>query len=156
MSQRYHFFTGYEVIRTCQKISNLIISNMIEVFSTNRTSSIGCFVNFKAAKGTLNALALTGKLGVKPAVLVCSYKNDEPQREYIATYSGVKWNISKYPKMPLPALEKTKRRRKGILHKKYPSPEACFREGFPDWLNKSYPVPACKQQGLNVRRRINH
>jgi len=45
-------------------------------------------VNFKAAKGTLSGLADAGILSEKPAVMVCSYKNDEPQQEYVATYSG--------------------------------------------------------------------
>lgn len=35
---------------------------MVEIFSTDRTMSLGCFVNFKAAKGTLSGLADAGIL----------------------------------------------------------------------------------------------
>lgn len=127
---------------------------MIEVFSTDRTISLGCFVNFKVAKGTLDELASTRKLGEIPAVMICSYKNDEPQQEYIATYSGGKWRVPKLHKVSV-VPERTKRRHKKRLCKEYTSPEAMFNEGFPDWMNRSYPVPACKQQGLNVGRRIH-
>lgn len=127
---------------------------MIEVFSTDRTISLGCFVNFKAAKGTLDELASTRKLGEIPAVMICSYKNDEPQQEYIATYSGGKWRVPKLHKVSV-VPERTKRRHKKHLCKEYTSPEAMFNEGFPDWMNRSYPVPVCKQQGLNVGRRIH-
>lgn len=127
---------------------------MIEVFNTDRTVSLGCFVNFKAAKGTLDELASSGKLGKIPAVMVCSYKNDEPQQEYIATYSDGKWRVPKLPKVSV-ASKRTKRRHKKCLRKEYTSPEAMFNEGFPDWINRSYPVPSPKQQGMNVRRRIH-
>lgn len=127
---------------------------MVEIFSTDRTISLGCFVNFKAAKGTLDVLASTRKPGEIPAVMVCSYKNDEPQQEYIATYSGGKWRVPKLHKISV-VPERTKRRHKKRLCKEYTSPEAMFNEGFPDWMNRSYPVPACKQQGLNVGRRIH-
>lgn len=71
---------------------------MVEIFTTDRTISLGCFANFKAAKGTLNELADTGKLNKKPAVMVCSYKNDKPQQEYVATYSGRRWHTLRLPK----------------------------------------------------------
>lgn len=72
---------------------------MIEVFNIERTKSLGCFVNFKSAKGTLNRLIASGELsGENPSVLVCSYKNNEIQREYMATYSG-KWRVSVSPKI---------------------------------------------------------
>lgn len=130
---------------------------MVEIFSTDRAMSLGCFVNFKAAKGTLNGLANAQKLGENPAVLVCSYKNDEPRREYIAVYCGGKWHVPKYPERLRPVKKAgTKRRHKKRLCKEYTSPEAMFNEGFPDWMNRSYPVPACIQQGLNVRQRMNH
>lgn len=62
---------------------------MVEIFNIERTKSLGCFVNFKSAKGTLNGLIASGELsGENPAVLVCCYKNNEMQREYIATYYG--------------------------------------------------------------------
>lgn len=129
---------------------------MIEVFNTDRTVSLGCFVNFKVAKGTLDELASAGKLGEKPAVMVCSYKNDEPQQEYTATYSGGKWHVPKFSKSFQPTPEKrTKRHHRKRLCKEYTSSEAMFNEGFPDWMNRSYPIPASKQQGMNVRRRIH-
>lgn len=129
---------------------------MVEIFTTDRTMSLGCFVNFKAAKGTLDELANTGKLSKIPTVMVCSYKNDEPQQEYTATYSGGKWHVPRLPKSSRSTGKgRTKRRHKKRLCKEYASSEAMFNEGFPDWLNRSYPVPACKQQGLNVGRRIH-
>lgn len=76
---------------------------MVEIFSTDRTMSLGCFVNFKAAKGTLSGLADAGILSEKPAVMVCSYKNDEPQQEYVATYSGGNGIRHGYPKFPMPS-----------------------------------------------------
>lgn len=127
---------------------------MVEIFSTDRTISLGCFVNFKAAKGTLDELASTRKLGEIPAVMVCSYKNDEPQQEYTATYSAGKWRVPKLPKVSV-ASKRTKRRHKKHLCKEYMSSEAMFNEGFPDWMNRSYPVPSPKQQGMNVRKRIH-
>lgn len=128
---------------------------MIEIFTTDRTESLGCFVNFKAAKGTLNQLASSSKLGKIPAVMVCSYKNDEPQQEYIAIYFHGKWHVPRLPKVSQAVLKKAKRRHKKRLCKEYSSPEAMFNEGFPDWMNCSYPVPSPKQQGMNVRRRIH-
>lgn len=129
---------------------------MVEIFSTDRAMSLGCFVNFKAAKGTLDELACAGKLGKKPAVMVCSYKNDEPQQEYTATYSGGKWRVPKLPKVSWDTSgERTKRHQKKRLCKEYTSSEEMFNEGFPDWMNRSYPIPASKQQGMNVRRRIH-
>lgn len=115
---------------------------MVEIFTTDRTMSLGCFVSFKAAKSTLNELADAGKLGGKPAVMVCSYKNDEPQHEYVATYSTGKWHTPRFPKVLHGSHKnRTKRRHKKRLCKDYPTPEHCFREGFPDWMNRSYPVP---------------
>lgn len=129
---------------------------MVEIFTTDRTISLGCFANFKVAKGTLHELANAGNLGEKPAVMVCSYKNDEPQREYTATYFGGKWHMPKLSKVSQFIPEgRTKRRHKKSLCKEYTSPEAMFNEGFPDWLNRSYPVPAPEQQGMNVRKRMH-
>ncbi len=72
---------------------------MVEIFTTDRTMSLGCFVNFKAAKGTLDELANAGNLSKTPAVMVCSYKNNEPQLEYVATYSDGKWHMPRLPKV---------------------------------------------------------
>lgn len=127
---------------------------MVEIFSTDRTISLGCFVNFKAAKGTLDELANYGKLGTIPTVMVCSYRNNEPRQEYTVTYSAGKWRVPKLPKVSV-ASKRTKRRRKKRLCKEYTSSEAMFNEGFPDWMNRSYPVPSPKQQGMNVRRHIH-
>lgn len=115
---------------------------MVEIFTTDRTISLGCFVSFKAAKGTLGWLADAGKLSAKPTVMVCSYKNDEPQQEYVATYSGRKWHTKRLPKVSSTACKgRTKRRHRKRLRKEYASSEAMFNEGFPDWMNRSYPVP---------------
>lgn len=115
---------------------------MVEIFSTDRAMSLGCFANFKAAKGTLNMLANSQILGDNPAVMVCSYKNDEPRREYIVVYCGEKWHVPKYPDRLRPVKKTgTKRHHKRRLRKEYSSPEAMFNEGFPDWMNRSYPVP---------------
>lgn len=128
---------------------------MIEVFNMERTENFGRFLNFKVAKDTLNELAISGKLGKKPVVLVCSYKNGEPQREYAVSYDG-KWHVPKPPKTPQPTNSiVSKKRRKRKLCKVYQTPEHCFREGFPDWMNRSYPVPVLKRQGMNVRKSIH-
>lgn len=127
---------------------------MVEIFSIDCAMSLGCFVNFKAAKGTLDELASSGKLGTIPTVMVCSYKNNEPQQEYTVTYSAGKWRVPKLPKVSV-ASKRTKRRHKKCLCKEYTSSEAMFNEGFPDWMNRSYPVPSPKQQGMNVRKRIH-
>ena len=129
---------------------------MVEIFSTDRTMSLGCFVNFKAAKGTLSGLADAGILSEKPAVMVCSYKNDEPQQEYVATYSGGKWHTPRIPKVPHAIESRTKRRHRKRLRKEYPTPEHCFREGFPDWMNGAYPVPyADNLRSCNRKCRIH-
>lgn len=129
---------------------------MIEIFNNNRTKSLGRFKSFKAAKGTLNGFIISGELGENPSVFVCSYNGDEPQREYTATYYGGKWHMPKLSKVSQFIPEgRIKRRHKKSLCKEYTSPEAMFNEGFPDWLNRSYPVPAPKQQGMNVRKRMH-
>lgn len=124
---------------------------MIEIFNSSRTCSLGCYANFKVAKSTLNTLANNGQLGEKPSVLVCSYKNGEPLREYFATYNG-KWRVPKSASQSVKS-RKRKSQRPRELCKTYKSPEECFREGFPDWLNRSYPVPVLKQQGMNIKSR---
>lgn len=111
---------------------------MIEIYSVDRTNSYGRFANFKAAKSTLHSLIASGKLsGEKPSILVCSYKNNEPQREYVATCFGT-WKVPKVRKTLTSPESKKKTRRKRGWCKRYPSPEAYFKEGFPDWLNKVY------------------
>lgn len=114
---------------------------MIEIFNENRTKSLGWFKNFKVAKGTLNELATSGKLGENPSVLVCSYKSNEPQSEYAATYSAYfgKWDVQVHSKVCSPVLkDKRKVCRKKSGAKKYKSSVDYFREGFPDWMNKVY------------------
>lgn len=129
---------------------------MVEIFNTGCTVSLGCFESFKAAKSTLNELASGGELGTRPAVMVCCYKNNEPQKEYTATYSGGKWHVPRLPKSSVPLVEsRVKRRRKKRLCKEYKCAEEMFNEGFPDWMNRSYPIPTSKQQGMNVRRRLH-
>lgn len=111
---------------------------MVEIFSTDRAMSLGCFVNFKAAKGTLSELVDAGKLGKHPAVFVCCYKNNELLREYIATFSGGKWHVPASPKsqVQMKVIEKSSRKKHWC--KIYHSPEKCFKEGFPDWMNRVY------------------
>ena len=96
---------------------------MVEIFNIERTKSLGCFVNFKSAKGTLNVLIASGELsGENPAVLVCCYKNNEMQREYIATYYGVRRKV------------------KNQCCKIYELPMDCFTEAFSDWIGAYQPV----------------
>lgn len=115
---------------------------MIEVFNIERTKSLGCFVNFKSAKGTLNGLIASGELsGENPAVLVCSYKNNVIQREYIATYCG-KWRVPASPKMPHIAqkVEGVRSKVKNQCCKIYELPMDCFTEAFSDWIGAYQPV----------------
>lgn len=124
---------------------------MIEIFSARGTRSFGCFASFKTARGTLDSLARTGALGAVPSVAVCSYRNGTPQREYTATLRGGKWRTPRPVKdVSRPQGRRTRRRK--FLCKVYASPEECFREGFPDWMNRSYPVPVLKRQGLYLHR----
>lgn len=113
---------------------------MVEIFNTDCTMSLGCFVNFKAAKGTLNGLIASGELsGENPSVLVCSYKNDEMQREYIAVYHG-KWNVPTSSKVPriVQKIEGVRRNVKNQCCKIYELPVDCFAEAFPVWINGVY------------------
>lgn len=110
---------------------------MVEILSTDRAMSLGCFVNFKAAKGTLNGFILSGELGENPSVFVCSYNGDKLQREYTATYDG-KWHVPAFPKPQVQTKEIEKTSRKKHWCKVYNSPEQCFKEGFPDWMNRVY------------------
>lgn len=110
---------------------------MIEIFNANRTESLGWFKNFKAAKGTLNGFIISGELGGNTSVFVCSYNGNKLQREYTATYDG-KWHIPASQKLQAQAkgIEKTSRKKHWC--KIYNSPEQCFKEGFPDWMNRTY------------------
>lgn len=114
---------------------------MIEIFDARRTRSFGCFASFKAATDTLDALAAGGQLGGIPAVSVSQYRNGELQREYKAARCADKWRIPHIRKRKMQLPEDGGKRRKRKWRKEYPTPEHCFREGFPDWMNRSYPVP---------------
>lgn len=62
----------------------------------------------------------------------------------------------KIPKVPHAVENRTKRRHRKRLRKEYPTPEHCFREGFPDWMNRSYPVPyADNLRSCNRKCRIH-
>lgn len=72
---------------------------MIEILSEDRSKSLGCFKNFKAAKGTLNELVVSGELGESPSLVIDSYKNNVLQQRTIATYSAYfgKWGVEAPP-----------------------------------------------------------
>lgn len=127
---------------------------MIEVFDTKRTRSYGCFTSFKAATDTLDSLAMTGQLGRVPAISVSAYRNGVLQREYGAMRTGGKWHMPKVSKkrMPEPKPARGKRRRKWCME--YASAELMFREGFPDHLNRSYPLSADSLRRCNRKCRI--
>ncbi len=125
---------------------------MIEVFDARRTRSYGCFASFKAATNTLERLACKGV----SSVFVAAYRNGALQREYEAVYAGGKWRVSKEHKrhpakivaMPV------RKRRKRKLCKEYATAELMFREGFPDWLNRTYPLSADSLRKCNRQGRI--
>ena len=117
---------------------------MIEVFDAKRTRSYGCFASFKAATDTLDSLAATGQLGSVPAVSVAAYCSGVLQREYEAVFVGGKWRETR------PA--RGRRRRKWC--KEYATAELMFREGFPDHLNRSYPLSADSLRRCNRKCRI--
>lgn len=120
--------------------ANNMQNNMIEVFNARRTHSYGCFASFKAATDTLDSLAATGQLGEMPVVSVSAYRNGVLQREYKAVSAGGKWRVPKARKKRIPEPARGRRRRKWC--KEYASAELMFREGFPDHLNRSYPLSA--------------
>lgn len=64
---------------------------MIEVFSMDCSRSLGQYPTFKAARATLERIALAGMLGNVPSVRVCRYRRDMPEREYVTTYSRGGW-----------------------------------------------------------------
>lgn len=65
---------------------------MIEVFSMDCSRSLGQYPTFKAARTTLDEIALAGALGRVPSVRVCRYRNNMPEREYVTTYSHGGWH----------------------------------------------------------------
>lgn len=73
---------------------------MIEVFSVDCSRSLGQYPNFKAARGTLERIAVAGGLGSVPEVMVCCYHRGEPTREYVTTYSRGAWRRRRNGAMP--------------------------------------------------------
>ena len=116
---------------------------MIEVFDAKRTRSFGCYASFKSAEDTLNRLASEGILGDVPSVSVSAYRNNVLQREYPAVFVGGKWRMPKERKKRAAIVpQQAPKRRKRKLCKNYLTAELMFREGFPDHLNRTYPLSA--------------
>lgn len=127
---------------------------MIEVFDAKRTRSYGCFASFKAATDTLDSLAIAGQLGRVPAVSVSVYRNGVLQREYEAVFACGKWRVPKVQKKRVSELKPAHARRCHKWCKEYATAELMFREGFPDHLNRSYPLSADSLRRCNRRCRI--
>lgn len=127
---------------------------MIEVFNAKRTRSYGCFASFKAATDTLDSLAVAGQLGRVPAVSVSVYRNGVLQREYEAVFARGKWRVPKVRKKRVSELKPAHARRRRKWCKEYASAELMFREGFPDHLNRSYPLSADSLRRCNRKCRI--
>lgn len=127
---------------------------MIEVFDAKRTRSYGYFASFKAATYTLDSLAVTGQLGRVPAVSVAAYRSSVLQREYEAVSVGGKWRVPKSPKRRMPEPKPTRGRRRRRWYKEYATAELMFREGFPDHLNRSYPLSADSLRRCNRKCRV--
>lgn len=129
---------------------------MIEVFDAKRTRSYGCFASFKAATDTLDGLAATGQLGRVPAVSVAAYHGGVLQREYEAVSVGGKWRVPKSSKRRMPETQtqtiRGKHRRKWC--REYATAELMFCEGFPDHLNRNYPLSADSLRRCNRKYRI--
>lgn len=130
---------------------------MIEVFDAKRTRSYGCFASFKAATDTLDSLAIAGQFGRVPVVSVSAYRGGTLQREYDAVRAGGKWHVPKVLEERVPEPKSgpvagRKRRRKWC--KEYATAELMFREGFPDHLNRSYPLSADSLRRCNRKCRI--
>lgn len=117
---------------------------MIEIHNADRTRSFGRFACFKAAAATLAVLAAGTVPGAIPAVSVSSYRNGILQREYEAVFLKGKWRERKMPSLPgrhtVPQARPVRKHPRKLC-RIYPTPEHCFREGLPDWLNRSCPVP---------------
>lgn len=127
---------------------------MIEVFNAKRTRSYGCFASFKAATDMLDSLAVAGQLGRVPAVSVSVYRNGVLQREYEAVFARGKWRVPKVQKKRVSELKPAHARRRRKWCKEYATAELMFREGFPDHLNRSYPLSADSLRRCNRRCRI--
>ena len=127
---------------------------MIEVFDAKRTRSYGCFASFRAATDTLDSLAIAGQLGRVPAVSVSAYRGGTLQREYDAVRAGGKWHVPKAPEKRMPEMKPTDGRRRRKWCKEYATAELIFREGFPDHLNRSYPLSADSLRRCNRKYRI--
>lgn len=112
---------------------------MVEIHDLDGTRNFGCFVSFKASICTLNGLLASGELsGKTPSILVSSYKGSELQREYTATLRGDKWHTtreSKKGKDSQPTQVKVRSVHSRTTEKSHIK---CFKDAFPDWLNKIY------------------
>lgn len=113
---------------------------MVEILTENRSKSFGWFKNFKAAKGMLNSLIASDESGATPILLVDSYKGGELQQQCTVTYSSYfgTWNVSALPKVCALKRDRKKRQHRKQQCKVYKSAVDCFREGFPDWMNRTY------------------
>ena len=103
---------------------------------------------------TLDSLAATGQLGSVPAVSVAAYCSGVLQREYEAVFVGGKWRVPKSPKRRMPETRPARGRRRRKWCKEYATAELMFREGFPDHLNRSYPLSADSLRRCNRKCRI--
>lgn len=113
---------------------------MVEIHDINGTCNFGCFNSFKASICTLNGLIASGELsGTTPSVLVSSYRGNELQREYTVTLSNGKWRTPKGKRTKSAASQPQKGKVRSV-HSRITgnSHIRCMKEGFPDWLNKTY------------------
>ena len=99
-------------------------------------------------------LTATGQLGSVPAVSVAAYCSGVLQREYEAVFVGGKWRVPKSPKRRMPETRPARGRRRRKWCKEYATAELMFREGFPDHLNRSYPLSADSLRRCNRKCRI--
>ena len=76
------------------------------------------------------------------------------QREYEAVFVGGKWRVPKSPKRRMPETRPARGRRRRKWCKEYATAELMFREGFPDHLNRSYPLSADSLRRCNRKCRI--
>ncbi len=127
---------------------------MIEIYNAKRTLSYGCFASFGAATGMLNALADEGNPHRVTTVSVSSYRNGVLQREYEAVYACGKWRVPRIPKKRILETKSAHARRRRKWCKEYATAELMFREGFPDHLNRSYPLSADSLRRCNSKCRI--
>lgn len=125
---------------------------MIEIYNARRTRCYGCFASFGAAISMLNALADKGTPRRETTVSVSAYRNGVLQREYEAVFARGKWRVPKTRKKRVPETKPARARRRRKRCKEYASAELMFREGFPDHLNRGYPLSAdslrkCNRKG---------